>query len=441
MVRGVAGINHRLLARAFPACGLVLIALAFSWSHWTAPPRWIPDALFYEAQVQEIGGTPASVARREAFFGPLGASSSDLSGRLEGKRWVEYAAPFYRRRWVVPAMAAAVRPAAGTRALELVSLLGYVLSGLLVFALARRRFSVGISFAAGAFVLWFPSLRQWSAYPLTDSMGIAALALAFLTAAWAIQGRSIRLLAWAASVLLLSFTRDTAVIAVAGAVWLSLAQRSRRTAALALSGILAAAPAPLLFGAPLRATMAFTFSDNKIPADASWHYIFHEYGTFAGLMLKYDFPFSSNVILSVLLVTLVVLLAFKVRPSSTARKVRQVLLVALASVLAVVAVLVAPLQLASLPDPVPAGLLMLAALAPLFLPAHGDAFINLARGGALGAVGYLFLLPQSTDLRLALVLLVFSALGVARGIDLARHPSTASTAPLRRSRQTAPAAT
>jgi hypothetical protein len=62
---------------------------------------------------------------------------------------------------------------------------------------------------------------------------------------------------------------------------------------------------------------------------------------------------------------------------------------------------------------------------PLDRPAAGepgDEFITLIRGGAVGALGYLFLLPQPTDLRLPLVVLPFAAIGVARGISLARHP-------------------
>jgi hypothetical protein len=376
--------------------------------------------LFYEAQARELAGTPAETARQEVFFGPLAKAASDTSGRLDGGAWVEYAAPFYRRRWVVPALAAALRPAAGARALEIVSLLGYVLSGLLVYGLARRRFSVGISFAAGAFALWFPPLRMWAGRPLTDTMGVAAMALAFAAASWALQGKRSRLLLWASSVLLLSFTRDTAAIAVVGAVWLGIAKRSRRTVALALTGIAAAAPAPLLFGAPLRETMAFTFSDNTIPTDTSWHHILHEYGTFVRMMVEFDFPFRSTPGVTTALLSIVCLLALRPTASATLYKLRQVALALLVSLLGIAALFVAPLQLASWPDPVPFGILLIVALLPLFLPADGDAFITLMRGGALGAVGYLFLLPQSTALRLPLVVLPFAAIGVARGIALAR---------------------
>lgn len=425
--------------RMLPAAGLVLVALTLSWSHWTAPTRWTPDGLFYEAQARELTGTPAATARQEVFFGPFAKAASDTSGRLDGGAWIEYAAPFYRRRWVVPAMAAALRPAAGSRALEIVSLLGYVLSGLLVYLLARRRFSQAISFGAGAFALWFPPLRLWSGYPLTDTMGVAALALALAAGSWALRGRSLRLVLWASSVVLLSFTRDTAVIAVAGAMWFAIATRSRRGVALVLTGIAAATPALLLFGAPLRQTMAFTFSNNTIPTDTSWHYIFREYGTFVRMMIDFDFPFRSTFAVTTALLSVVALLALRPRASSRLYTVRQAVLALVVSFLGIAALFVAPLQLASWPDPVPFGILLIAALLPLFLPAGGDPFITLLRGGALGAVGYLFLLPQSTGLRLPLVLLPFAAIGIARGISLARETSRAIAVPRSTNREPHPA--
>jgi hypothetical protein len=439
LARRVDAARRLRVMRLLPAAGLVLIALTFSWSHWSAPTRWTPDGLFYEAQARELTGTPAATARQDVFFGPLAKSAYDTSGRLDGGAWIEYAAPFYRRRWVVPALAAALRPAVGSHALEIVSLLGYVLSGLLVYLLARRRFSRAISFGAGAFALWFPPLRLWSGYPLTDTMGVAALALAFAAASWALRGRSSRLVLWASSVLLLSFTRDTAAIAVAGAMWFAIATRSRRGVALVLTGIAAATPALLLFGAPLRQTMAFTFGKNTVPTDTSWHYIFHQYGTFVRMMIEFDFPFRSTLAVTTALLSVVALLALRPGASSMLYTVRQAALALVVSFLGIAALFIAPLQLAIWPDPVPFGILLIAALLPLFLPADGEEFITLIRGGAVGAVGYLFLLPQSTGLRLPLVLLPFAAIGLARGISLARAPSRVIAVPASKSREVQPA--
>jgi hypothetical protein len=270
-------------------------------------------------------------------------------------------------------------------------------------------------------------------------MGVATLALAFAAAYWALRGRSSRLLLWTSSVLLLSFTRDTAAIAVAGAVWVAIAARSRRSVALALTGIAAATPALLLFGAPLRQTMAFTFSKNTIPTDASWHYVFHQYGTFVGMMIDFDFPFRSTLPVTTGLLSVVALLSLRPGAWSKLYAVRQAALALVASFLGIAALLVAPLQLPSWPDPVPFGILLIAALLPLFLPADGDAFITLLRGGALGAVGYLFLLPQPTGLRLPLVLLPFAAIGIARGFSLARNPHRVTANRTSRNRESHPA--
>jgi hypothetical protein len=239
-------------------------------------------------------------------------------------------------------------------------------------------------------------------------------------------------------VLLLSFTRDTAAIAVAGAVWFTVAARSHRSVGLALTGIAAATPALLLFGAPLRQTMAFTFSKNTIPTDASWHFIVHQYGTFVGMMLDFDFPLRSTLPVTTVLLSVVALLALRPGASSRLHAVRQAALALVAAFLGIAALLVAPLQLPSWPDPVPFGILLVAALLPLFLPADGDAFITLIRGGALGAVGYLFLLPQPTGLRLPLVLLPFAAIGIARGLSLVRNPQRVSAIRTSRNRALSP---
>jgi hypothetical protein len=118
---------------------LVGLALAFSWSHWSAVPRWTTDGLFYEAQTLEVTGTPAGLARQEVFSGPLGRSAIDGGTHIHDRRWIEFSAAFYRRRWVVPAMAAALRPLVGVRGLQTVSLLGYVLVGVFTYLLARLR--------------------------------------------------------------------------------------------------------------------------------------------------------------------------------------------------------------------------------------------------------------------------------------------------------------
>jgi hypothetical protein len=157
------------------------------------------------------------------------------------------------------------------------------------------------------------------------------------------------------------------------------------------------------------------------------------------MMLEFDFPFRSTLPVTTVLLSVVALLALRPGASSKLYVVRQAALVLVVSFLAIAALLVAPLQLPSWPDPVPFGILLIAALLPLFLPADGDAFITLIRGGALGAVGYLFLLPQPTGLRLPLVLLPFAAIGIARGLSLARNPHHVSPIRTSKNRKLKPA--
>jgi hypothetical protein len=403
---------------------LVAVAVAFSWSDWSGPVRWTPDALFYEAQARELAGTPAAQARHDVFFGRLGRSTPDAGPRLQDTRWIAFAAPFYRRRWVVPAASDALRPLVGPRSLLVVSLLGYVLSGLLAYALARRRFGVVPAAAASAFTLWYPPLRQWASYPLTDSMGVATLLLALLTAHWALRGRRARVAAWAASVLLVAFTRDAAVIAVAAAVAAALVLRTRRAFAVAAAGIAAALPAPLLFGAPLRTTLAFTFDGNQVPPHTSWSFVLDRYGTFVRWMFQTDFPFASSLRTVAVLLGIVVLVAVRPARESPLRRPWAAALALATAFVAAAAVLVAPLRLATFADPVPTGILLLVSVLPLFVGLRDrDPYLALARGGAAGAIAYLFLLPQYTALRLALVVLPFAALGVARAVDLVRSPA------------------
>ena len=95
---------------------------------------------------------------------------------------MSYSSQFYRRRWVVPAAAAGLAPLVGDRALPSVSLAAYALSGLLVFLLLRLRFDRRVSFGVAALVLVLPAFRYWSAQPLSDSGGVAALTAALIAA-------------------------------------------------------------------------------------------------------------------------------------------------------------------------------------------------------------------------------------------------------------------
>ena len=165
----------------------------------------------------------------------------------------------------MPALGAAVEPVFGTDSLQLVSLIGYVLIGPMVFLLLRRRFGALVSAAAALVCIGLPSLRFWSAQPLTDSFAVALEALGLLAAVLVLDRGRRWLPLWFAAVLLLAFTRDATIVLVGAAAWVAVTQRSKRAVALLVTGVVAAVPAPLIFGAPLQRSLALVVSGFQVP--------------------------------------------------------------------------------------------------------------------------------------------------------------------------------
>lgn len=410
-----------------PLALIAALGLVLSWGAWSTPVRWTPDALFYEAQSHEITGTDAATAREDAFFGPVGGSIKHGAERISDHQWVEYAAPFFRRRWVTPIAAAAIRPAFGQRSLVAVSVIGYLLCGLGAFLLLRRRFGETVGFITAVAVLAFQPLRTWSVYPLSDSLGVAALFAAAFMGCRAQTGSRWRIAFWMGSVAFLAFTRDAAAIPVFAAAAFALMDRSGRSFVVAATGALPALAAAMLFGAPLRSTMAFTFSGNKIPADDSWSFVMHQYGHFARWMILTDFPVLDCLPLVAASVGAIALLAL---PSASARASRLRRRVVAGLVVAIGLDLVLYDHLRIYGEPLPPGVMLLICLLPLFIPASSDdTLVRFARAGAVGAIAYLFVLPQYTDLRLGLVLIPFAAVGVARSVAwwIALSPAATQT--------------
>lgn len=258
-----------LVAGALLVLGLCL-ALPFS----TAEPRWYTDSLYYEAQRLELRGVPHEAALREVFEGERAES---LRGKLpSAERRSEYA-DFYRRRWTVPALAAAATPLWGERSLRNVSLVGWALLPPLLFLLLRRGFSTRASVAASCAATLLPPLLMWAPAPLGDSWGLTLL-VAGLLAAFLAQADLRWLPAWGLIALVASFTRDLGLIFVIATGWLALVQRSRRTAVVAAVGLLASIPAPLLFSAPLKTNLAYLVNGFSIPTgDVGWGWIAARY--------------------------------------------------------------------------------------------------------------------------------------------------------------------
>lgn len=324
--------------------------------------HWYTDSLYYETQKLEVAGVSQSVALRRVFSGEL---ARPLRGRLptSARRRAEYAR-FYSRRWTVPALAAALTPLAGDRALRDASLLGWAVLAALLFLLLRRRFSPRVSVAAGAVSMVLPPLLTWAPAPLVDSWGlsmlVAGLLLAYLT--W----EDVRWLpAWVAVVLVGSLTRDVGLILVPATAWLSLRTRSRRMALVAATGALASLPAPLISSVPLRQNLAYILNGFSLPHHpASWSWIAARY---PGAVLKtvgsdLAYPFHVGVPQEVLALALAV--------------------------------------------PVFAGLWLLAR-------AGSSPFMVLMRGAAVAAVLPILLSPNYTGLRIELVFVPAIAVGMA----------------------------
>lgn len=400
-----------------PVAAVLLVAVAASWPHWTAPVAWTPDGLYYEAQALELGGMDAKEARERVFRGQLGRSVPDTKHRLEDEQFIEHTAPFYRRRWLVPGLGAALHPVFGERSLLIVSLLGYVLAGPLLYLLLRRRFAAGVSAAVTGTCLLLSPLLTWSAHPLTDSWGVA-LVTASLLAASLVLDRGVRWLpAWVLAVLALSFTRDASVALVVGAAWFALRSRTRPGALLALSGAAAAAPAPLLFHAPLREHLAVSFSHNSLAPDTSWGYVLGQYWPNLTAWLdrlepaRWEWPFG------IFVLGTLTLLALGSVDGPVGPRLRRAFLAVAVPYIGLVLVAAAFFDHALNGYELNVGLLFAAGSAFLFLPRNGDPLLMLLRGGLVAALLYLTLLPQWTAYRLELVLLPFVAFGLARAAD------------------------
>jgi hypothetical protein len=245
------------------------------------------DGLFYEVQRLEVEGHSEVEATRMVFGGAIGHQTADIEDRPSHVRrvldpdWVEYSKRFYRRRWLVPAVAAAIAPIVGEqpgRALRWASLIGYLLVAPVLFLLLRRRFPAALSAALAIACTLAPPVYKWSLGMRVDSWGLLLESLGFLAAVLVKdQGRR-WLVLWVAAIAALSITRDATAILVPAVLWLLIVEwpnvQARRTNfALLGTGIAAALPAFLLGGTPVRDQLAYVIVGYKIPDQNSWSFI------------------------------------------------------------------------------------------------------------------------------------------------------------------------
>jgi hypothetical protein len=295
LAHGIARHRRRdlLAAIALLAFGILLVL------QYTGPDvRWAPDSLFYMAQMREVQGESRADALREVFASDgaaeLKRKERDLPPalrRIDNPAWQTYSSRFYRRRWTVPVLAAALQPVAGQRSIEDPSLVGWALLAPLLYLLLRRRFAPGVSVVVSVFCTVLPPVFHVGPVPSTDLLALSLL-IAALLAAWQVRVAGLGWLpAWMVLVLVLSFTRDANIVLIAATGWLALRERSRRSIALLATGVLASLPAPLLFAAPFRDNLAYTFNAYRVPTDTSWSSILSEYPHRIATVLRYDLEY------------------------------------------------------------------------------------------------------------------------------------------------------
>jgi hypothetical protein len=282
------------------AAGLALLcAGAISVTDWTHRPNWAnPDSLFYQAMSFEVSGASEQAARHQVFDSPLSRSAIAQQHNVANAHWRVFEAEFFRRRWVVPAMAAAIRPDAGGRALPDVAVIGYLVFAAVLAALLASRFGLLASVPAAVLCLDLGPVRDWATRPMTDSWGLVFAVGAVLAALLVLRRGRPWLVLWLAMIAALSFTRDLALAPLAAVLWLAFREPgrlSRRSSLLMLvSGVIATLPAYLLFGAPLRLTLASVIDDFRDPpaARATWSYVAHHYLSFTVTTVKADISYA-----------------------------------------------------------------------------------------------------------------------------------------------------
>jgi hypothetical protein len=208
---------------------------------------------------------------------------------------LEFRAKFYRRRWTVPVLAAAITPIFGTDSLKIVSLFAWMLLSPLLFLLLRRRFEVGPSVVAVVAAMFLPPVLMWGPEPLTDMPGLTMLTGGLLVAFLARE--DLRWLpAWILVAFVATWTRDLVLPFAIGMGWLAYRERSRKTALVAVTGLVACLPPYLLVSAPLRASLTFKFSHHQIVGEQSWGWVLgHAPGYMANYVVKHNLTYPLHV--------------------------------------------------------------------------------------------------------------------------------------------------
>jgi hypothetical protein len=173
-------------------------------------------------------------------------------------------------------LAAAVYPLFGTRSLDLVSIVGYLVAAVALYALARLRFGPLPSAVAATVATLLPQYRTAALAPLTDSWGIALEAVCVVLAVhFCRNGRRMHAVLFAIAIAALAFTRDNA--AVVALALLAVGVRSRRALVLGAVAAVAAAIPSLTFGTHYAVLLAYTLAQSHIPPSTSFSWSLDHY--------------------------------------------------------------------------------------------------------------------------------------------------------------------
>jgi hypothetical protein len=281
------------------------VAAASSLSAWQAPAQWSadPDTLFFQAKVLKFRGQNERVALHRLFAGPEGRGLRDLEARghpihpqFTNPRWIDYSSRFFRRRVFVPLLAAGLYPLFGERSLLTVSLVGYLLVSVAIYALLRRRFSCTVSVVVACVCVLSPPLRRHSLVPMSDSWAIFLETCALLAAVLTLERKTRWVVAWIGALAAASLTRDVTIVPLVAVLCLMLHPRWRRPGALlATTGVGAVLPALLVYGnTSIRENLAFVFSGSNPPQDSSWGFVLRHYRPNLHMLLDKDLRYGTG---------------------------------------------------------------------------------------------------------------------------------------------------
>jgi hypothetical protein len=278
-------VRHKFCGRLLDGVvviALIVVAVVATGSAWSGAVSWTTDGCFYEAQALHLRGMPSETAREMVFRSPSFCGSTSerareaAAGVVATPTWTRYSAQFYRRRLLVPAVAAAVHPVFHNRSLEIVGLLGYVAAAVVLYALLRLRFDQGLTFVATTAAILIPQYRVTMMLPLTDSWGVALETVCLLCGFLYLRDGSRRLLAaWLLAICTLAFVRDNTPVAVVAIP--AAAGAPKRKLAAFLGGTVAAVIPSLAFGLHYKVLLAYTLNRSQIPPSTSWTWSLHHY--------------------------------------------------------------------------------------------------------------------------------------------------------------------